>query len=194
MTYLKTLGKKDDLDDIILYLQGGAGSYELSTYLQGRLDDMNTCRDMIRQYGSRIKVCKMLCTSLHITKGQAEKLYTDTCFVYNTTQTSNRDFWIDISIGNILETRAKALIKGDFKTAAQCDSNLVKQIAEMTDSKDAEIYRRINVQKRILEFNPELTGVKLEPGWEEQVQEMIRKGRNRDITSIQEAEILADGE
>jgi len=194
--YKRQLDSHDDLDEIIMYMQGlKSEDYELSTWLEGKMKDMDTCRDLIRQYGARHKVTSMLQSMLHVSKSTAERIYQDTLYVYNTTQRTNRDFWIDHAMGMIMETRNKALIKQDMKTVAACDSNMVKLISLMSDSKDADIYKRLTIPRVVVSFNPDQTGVELPENWEKKVQEMIKaaKDPNRNVSAFDETE-FSDGD
>ena len=188
MTYLRKLDTHDDLDTIILHLQGRLGAYELSPKMEEIIKNMDVCRDLIRQYGSRGKVVPMLETTLGIKKSTAEKLYVDTLHVFNTSQASHRDFWIDTAMGLFMETRRKALAKSDMKSVTAAETNIARLIALMTDSKDAEIYARINVQRRIITFDPSLTGVTLPDDYEAAVESLIKKAKSRDLSSIPDAE------
>ncbi len=194
MTYVRRLDQKDDVSEIIMYLQDAKGNYELSPALQRKVELMTLCRDLIRQYGSRTKVVPMLMKeesiSPRLSHVQADRIFLETTYIFNTTQTSNRDFWIDIAIGDIKESRRKAMIKPDLKVVAMCDANLVKLIALMTDSKEAEIYKQINIVPRVVRFDPGQTGVSLPDDWEQQIDRIVQRARMRDFTNIPEATVV----
>ncbi len=193
MMYAVQLNQQSDLDKIILHLQGKLkGKYELSSALEQKLKDMSDCRDLIRLYASRIKVVAML-VEQGKSKTTAERLYSDTLTVFNTTQTSHRDFWIDVVMGQIFETRRKALAEGNLKVVAACEANVIRTIELMTDAKDAELYDRLIVPRIVVKFDPSLTGVTLPDDWENQVQQIIKKAKSRDVSQFTPVEFQENG-
>lgn len=155
----KVLSTHTDEDKIIAYLQGDTKRKRLSPKLQQKYDRYRHCSDLIRRYGSRLKVVPMMEKEYGISYAQASRDFVNTQRIFATTQETNQAFWVDILIGMILEDRAKAIKNEDFRAAATMLRTFKETIKELVGPADVIPYEKLIPPKMVVGFFPETLNV-----------------------------------
>lgn len=188
---MKALNTHSDVEKIVTYLQSGDNDVILSEPLQKILKRYRFCADLIKQHGSRLKVVPMLIREFGISEAQAYRDFQDTTYVFGSTPRSSKDFYLDMLLGNIVETRNKAIAKEDFKSAASCDKNMLVAIQEYF--KDQSIpWDKVQPPNLTFGFFPELTNVNIPDNWQVIITNIINTKRSVNTSGIPEAEIVKD--
>lgn len=186
---MKKLTTKTDDELIIEHLLKDGDTKPLSPALQKRFEMLDTCRDLIQKYGSRLRVSKLLMNTFGISKAQAYRIFESTIFVFGSSQkTSAREFWLDIIMGFIIDDRQKALIKQDYKSVAAMQKNMITAIEKLAGDNKTLPFENVQPAPVMIGFFPELTKVELPEDWEAQVKELIKPKRKIDRV-ITDAEI-----
>lgn len=193
----KTVNTHSDEELLVLYLQKGDEEFQPSAKLLEKLDRLQACSALARQYGSRFKVIKMMTeidfkkadgTAYRISESTAYTDYSSSQRVFGSVFNNDKDYWMDVAMGNILESRAKALKRKDFRSVSAENSNMIKLIAMMPD-KNSIPWDKIKFPDVIIGFYPEKfkTFQQLPEDWEERVKKTIEKKQREvyDITPIQ---------
>lgn len=186
---MKTLTTKSDNEKIIEYLLQDGEGIKLSKALQEKLDRMDRCHDLIKRYGSRLRVVPILMKTIQVSKAEAYRIFQDTQDVYGSTMRTSREFWLDILLGFMMDSREKALIKGDFKSVAAIEKNMSSAIEKLAGDNKSLPFEKVQPVAVMLGFFPGLTKVDLPEDWEDQVKELIKPKRKIDRV-ITDAEIL----
>ncbi len=179
MNYLTT--KQSDTDQLIHYLQGNS-EVILSPKLEELLKRYESCADLIKQWGSRHKVVPILMKRFGISTAQAYRDFSDCQEIFGSTPRSSKDFYLDILLGNITETRNKALLKQDFKTVAACDKNMLFTIQEYFQDESIP-WEKLQPQNIVMGWFPELSKVEIPDNWQEIVSKMVEK-KKRNVTAL----------
>lgn len=168
-----------DIDKITAYLLGKMPRTDLSPALEEYIDKMYVCSDLVRQWGSRLKVVPILMTKYDISRPTALELFERTQYVFGSTAKSSQAFYVDILFEDIKKGMNKALKSGDMRSYAQLTKQFADAIKEFTGSADALLYENFEMQPIIIGFFPELfKGVDLPDNLEEQI-EKLKKGKSK---------------
>ena len=185
-----------DKDYIVDFLLHG-GETELSPRQQAKLARLQKCADLIKEYGSRLAVVPRMVKlfSFEDPKYNDKAAYADfedTQEIFGTTPQSSRDFWVDIVLGFMIETRNKANRNDDVKTAAVAEKNMVSLIKDFMGDKEAYNMEELQLPAYQFGFFPELLKVDLPENWESQVKALIadKKKKNLGLADIEEAQII----
>lgn len=185
---MKKLTTKTD-DEVIIEHLISDDPKPLSKALQTKLERLDVCRDLIRQYGSRVRVAKILMNQFKISRAQAYRIFESTQAVFGATQKTSREFWLDILIGFMIDDREKALLKKDFRSVASIQKNMITAVEKLAGDNKALPFDKVQPPPVMIGFFPELTKVELDPDWEDQVKELIKPKRKIDRV-ITDAEIV----
>ena len=188
---MKQLTTHSDADLIRRYLTEPSSDVELSDALKFKLNRLTRCADLIKQYGSRIKVTSALMKEFDLSPNQAYHDFQDTQEVFGSTPRNSRDFYLDILLGHITETRTKAMDKGDLKTVASCDKNMLLTIAEYFKNESID-WNKVQIPSITVGFFPQLSNVVVPENWREQVNELIEKKKKSQTTIFTDATVLKD--
>lgn len=153
--------KNTDNEKLIWYLQGKLKRTDLSSKVEEKLDRIMQTSDLIRRYGSRMKVVPMLEKLFDISTPQAYRYFNDTQAVLATTEQHNQTFWVDILLGDIRENIKKAQLKGDYKSVTALIKIQKETIKELLGDADAAKYDELNPPVPVLGFFPEELKVKM---------------------------------
>ena len=185
---MKQLTTKTD-DEIIIEHLISDNPKPLSKALQIKLERLDECRDLIRQYGSRVRVAKILMSNYKISRAQAYRIFESTQAVFGSTQKTSREFWLDILMGFMIDDRQKALIKQDYRSVSSIHKNMIAAVEKLAGDNKTVPFEKVQPVAVMLGFFPELTKVKLEDDWEDQVKELIKPKRKIDRV-LTDAEIM----
>lgn len=189
---MKKLTTKTDDELIIEHLLKDGDTKPLSEALQKRFEMLDTCRDLIQKYGSRLRVSRLLMNTFGISKAQAYRIFESTIFVFGSSQkTSAREFWLDIIMGFMIDDRQKALIKQDYKSVAAMQKNMITAVEKLAGDNKTIPFENVQPVPVMIGFFPELTKVELPDDWEDQVKEIIKPKRKIDRV-ITDAEIMEE--
>lgn len=194
---LKLLTTQTDADQLILFLQGKKKG-ELSPKLEEKLKRLSRTADLINAHGAKRKVCHMLVNIYKVLDQDyslqtAYRDYDDAQLVFGATSSFNRDFALDLLIGQITETREMAKAKKDPKTMAACEKNMSTLIEKHFATKDAFPIEEIQPPVFLLGFYPEQTGIKVPLDWEKRTQEIIKTKKRKSINfDASDAEIVEE--
>jgi len=151
---LLTTHNSDD-DKLVAFLLGKLERTDLSPKLEEKLENMNVCADLIRKYGSRVKVTRILQTNHDISRATAYRLFDDTQRIFGVSQVHDQQFWVDVLLGSIMEDIRLARTKQDFRAVASLTRVMKDTIKEFLGSADASLYERIQPPKPVLGFFPD---------------------------------------
>lgn len=194
---MKQLTTRSETDEIIAYLQFSGDTDKtpkLSKKLKEKLDRLYYCADLVKVYGSRYKVCPMLMKKFDISRATADRDFHDTQVVFGSTLKSSKDFWLDVLMGFMIETRTKALVKGDFRSVAQVEKNMKDAIKDLAGDKDTLPFDQVQPVQVMVGFFPELTKVELPDDLDAQLKQLLksRKTAKFDHLDIPDAEIVEE--
>jgi hypothetical protein len=193
---LRTYTQKTDIEKIVEHLlHRGPDNVELSDALQKKLNDLRVCRDLIYRYGSRLKVTSMLMNDYGISQSEAYRQYNDTKEVFNaTSEISGRDFYVDMLMGFMIETRNKAVAKEDFRSAASSEKNIMSLLLEFFGGHEAKLYSEIQPQHLRYVFDPKHINANLPDNLEERIEKFLKKKKEnpRDTDMFDDAELIDD--
>lgn len=161
-----------------------------------RLKRCTDCADLIRQYGSRIKVVTILQNLYGINDSEAYQLYSDTQVIFNTEKKDTRNFHVDILLGYIVETRNKAMAAKDFKTVAVCDKNYYSVIKDFFGTEDKPDYAKLQPPEFVMGFFPNTLNTPL-PNTKElakQVQELLKVKKGGKAEHFDDAQEVNENE
>jgi hypothetical protein len=190
---MKILTTKTDNEKIIEFLIQDGDDIRLSKSLQEKLERMDFCHDLIKKYGSRTRVAPQIMKMYGVSKAQAYRIFQDTQDVFGSTQKTSREFWLDILLGFMMESREKASKKGDFRSVAAIEKNMASAVEKLAGNKDSVPFEKVQPPPIMIGFFPETLKVELPDDWEDQVKKIIQPKRKID-REIHEAEILDNGE
>jgi hypothetical protein len=190
---MKKLTTKTDNEKIIEFLLQEGDDINLSKSLQLKIERMDFCHDLIKKFGSRIRVAPQLMRKYDVSKAQAYRIFQDTQDVFGSTQRTSREFWLDILLGMMMESREKATLKGDFRSVQSIEKNMASAIEKLAGTKDAIPFEKIQPAPVILGFFPESMKVELPDDWEDQVKQIIKPKRKIDQFA-HDAQILDEDE
>lgn len=173
------LTQKSDPDKIIDYLMHPDDErYSLSPALAVKLDRMRDCRDLIKKHGSRTTVIPLLISEFNVSNSEAIRIFNETLEVFNATASTNgRDFYIDMLLGFMIETRNKAYSKRDFMAAAKSEKNMLDLIKEFLGTNDAKVYENIQPPNVTYLFDPGKLGVTLPDDLDYQISKILERKR-----------------
>jgi hypothetical protein len=190
---MKILTTKTDNEKIIEFLIQDGDDIRLSKSLQEKLERMDFCHDLIKKYGSRTRVAPQIMKMYGVSKAQAYRIFQDTQDVFGSTQKTSREFWLDILLGFMMESREKASKKGDFRSVSAIEKNMASAVEKLAGGKDTIPFEKVQPAPVMIGFFPETLKVELPDDWEDQVKKIIQPKRKID-REIHEAEILENGE
>lgn len=188
---MKALTTKTD-DEIIIEHLNSDNPIPLSKALQTKLERIHTCRELIRDYGSRIRVAKILMNTYQISRAQAYRIFESTQVVYGSTKKTSREMWLDIILGFIMDDRKKALLKGDFRSVSNMQKNMITAIEKLAGTNESIPFEKVQPPPVVIGFFPEKLKVELPEDWEDQIKQIIKPKRKIDQMPM-EAEVLEDG-
>lgn len=148
-------------DENSLIMEYLFGKGNLSDSLKYKLKLCIECKDLIRQYKSRLKVIPILMNGYEITEKKAYEIYQDTEIIFNVDKKDKRNFHIDILMADIAETRNKAMAAKDFKTVAACDKNYHNLLKDFFGTEERPDYSKLQPVQVNIGFYPEILGTNL---------------------------------
>ena len=193
-----------DREKLVSYLRGTTDREQLSPTLQTHVDRMYICADLIRKWGTRLRVEPMLIryikdgTGETISRSTARNIFDDTQQIFAVTNQSNsQQFWVDILMGEIMADKKRAEADGDHRAVAAFDKLMKDTIKELMGTIDASIYERIQPPKIILGYYPEDLKVdKVLPDHElkKLLEKLTQKKRQKLYDQVEEAQTIDDEE
>lgn len=159
------MAKLTDNDQIIAYLLGDVPANKLSKKLQLKLERLYACDNLIRQYGSRPRVIRMMITRFTdeykkinrtYSRRTAESDYSATQQIFGTLCKHDINYHVDILLERIAETRHLAKITQNATAMTRCDSNYKDTIKEFMGDKDVPDYEQIQIPDQVFIPDPKL--------------------------------------
>ena len=172
----KDLGVHDDLDIIIKYKVEG-GDVPMTPKLEEKMNRLEFCDDMIRQFGSRRKVIPLLVEKYHISRRSAYRIFQETQELYGSTSTHDKKYWVDIIVGEILATKQKAKDSSNLKIMAQCDKNLVTAVDKLMPDDANKPYESLQLPNIELGHFPEILEVEVPEDLDEQIEKIKKQAK-----------------
>jgi hypothetical protein len=187
------LTTQSDADRINQYLLGQDAT--LSNKLKEKLDRLQVAADLLRKYGSRMKVAGALQQLWpgSCTRATAYRYIEEAQEVFAPQQTANREFYVDVVMGMLFSTHAKALVKGDLKTAAATEKNIIAAIIKFFGTSDALPIEKIQAPSYTLGFLPESVNSKLPDNYKELLAQIV-KVRKVGIVADQDAQVVPEAQ
>jgi hypothetical protein len=195
---MKKLTTQSDVDAIQEYLAGKSNA-ELSPALERKLKRLETARDLLAKYGDRKRVVQTLIRLAPYTemggklsKTTAYQDVEDSFDVFRPTSRHAQDFYVDIALGKVFETREKAIAAGDFRAAAGCDKNIITLIEKFMGDKEAIDWSKVQPPRILVGFMPELLNVPLPKDLDAQVKALLKakKGKNLTVSDAEDAVVV----
>jgi hypothetical protein len=184
---MKKLTTNSDVEDIQAYLAGKSNAH-LSEALAKRLKRLETARDLMAKYGSRKKVVGMLMrltvyTEMGgISQATAYRDVEDAMDIFLPTARHSQEFYVDIAMEKVFETREKAVAAGDLRAAAAADKNIITLIEKFMGDKEAIDWSKVQPPRILVGFMPELLGVPLPTDLDAQVKNLLKAKRGKNLT------------
>lgn len=204
LPFERRLNIQTDVEMLATYLLRRDTNVTLSVSLQEKLARLEICRDLIRKYRSKYKVVPEMANiewtrlsgeKYKLSKQQAYRDFDETVELFNTaaSQGNSLDFYVDLLLGDIQQTREKAFAKGDYKTVAMCERNVIDVLKNFFGGQEARLYDNLQPPVIITNFSPESTGIKIPDDWEGQVKRILAKKKRKEMT-FDDADIIDDTE
>ena len=201
LPFERRLNTQTEVEVLALYLSGKLSIVKISDKLQERLTRLETCRDIYHQKRDKYKTVESL-MMLSWSKANGEKYTISQSTAYRDFddmvelfgvifKTGGLNFHLNILLSNIEETRKKALIDHDWRTAAACDKNYIAAMEKFFSNQDAEKYKSLQPPVIMTDFIPEQSKVKLPDDWEAQVKRLIEKKKNK-LMNIEDAQVIKE--
>lgn len=187
--YRRQVNTHSDLDIIAKHLAGELPDAQVSQAVLDKEKRLLMAKELRERYLTRLKVVPKLVENFKISESTARRDFDDACFLFGRTTFSSRDFYIDILIGWIRETRELAKKKSDAKSMATCDRNFKDLIRDFFGDNETPPFEDIQPPNIMIGFFPELLNVQLPDNWKQQVAALLAKKRGRDL-DIQDADIV----
>ncbi|MFY0628695.1 MAG: hypothetical protein JXR07_20550 [Reichenbachiella sp.] len=173
--------KTTDEDKIVMYLQGKLKRTELSKKMEEKLNRYNHCADLIKKYGSRLKVVPMMVKKFNLpetsySEPQAYKDFNATQQIFGTTQQHNQQFWVDILLGQIMQNMKKARKAGDYKSVAAFTREMRTTIKELMGTADVIPYEKLVPPVPVVGFFPDSLNVNVPSDLDYQI-ELLKKSK-----------------
>lgn len=188
------LTTQSDTDQINKYLLGQQAN--LSAALTKKLERLQTAADLLRKYGSRMKVAGMLQKLWNdCSRATSYRYIEEAQDVFSPQQAADREFYVDILMGMLFSTREKALAKQDLKVVAATERNIMNAITKFFGTSEALPIEKFQVPHYTMVFDPSLVGAKpLPENWQKQLQEILAVRKvgavaNQDAL-VQDAEVI----
>jgi hypothetical protein len=139
------LDNHTDLDQIIKYYQDETGTYQLTPRQEKKREQLDFCDNLIRNYGSKIRVIPMLMKKFDITKAAADKLYSDTQKAFASVHSHTKPYLLSVAFDWISDARNRAILAGDNKSLAHIVRTLVEHLKHIPngDGEGAKIVQYI---------------------------------------------------
>jgi len=150
-----TLTTKSESDHIISYLVNENQRTKISKKLEEKLERYEYCRDLLKQYGSRTKVVPIMRKKYNLSRSQAVSDIEETQYIFGATSKHNREFWVDILIGEIMKTKTFAISKRDARAAATADKNMIYVIEKFMGDDGVPAFENLQPVNVLLGFFPE---------------------------------------
>lgn len=175
-----TVSKTDD-EKLVAFLQGKLKRTELSDALQREVERMHMCADLIRKYGSRLKVAPMLKELYGFGDQAAYSLFDRTMRIFGTSTVHDQQFWTDILLGGIMQDIKNATAKQDFRSVASLRKTMLETIEKLMGSAEASLYENIQPVLPVIGFWPEelKTGVPSDPAELKKLIDKFKKEKKR---------------
>lgn len=184
-----------DLEILVDYLFGQRET--ISDDLVKRLERLQTCADIIRKHGSRLRVIpamiKLFSKSGTYTAKQAQKDFDDTQELFGTNTQSNRMFWFDIILGMMIETRNNAYVKRKYNTASIIEARMMNAVRDFIGDNEAFPIDKLQPQNILLGFFPELLNIKLPDNVTEHIEKLKESKRKKELM-VEDAEVMPEEE
>jgi hypothetical protein len=154
-----SLINNENEEDVLLTYLVSDKPVKLTSKQEERLKRYETCVDLIKQYGSRNKVVPVLMKRYQITRRQAYRDFAATQNLFGATYNHEREFWIDIVLGEIQKTKSLAIMKKDGRAAAMADKNMLYTIERLMGDKEKLPFEEIQPAQILMGFFPENVNV-----------------------------------
>jgi hypothetical protein len=187
---LKKLKGVSEVDQIVMFLENDPDHRNLPEKLNHKFKRLETCSDLIKKHGTRRKVIPIMIRIFKISTSLAYQEYNDCQMVFGSTLPSMRDYWVEVLLGLTMETRKKAIQKGDLRSASSSDKNLFNIVSEFFKG-DSIPYDKIQPPTFILGFYPEMSNVNIPNDLDEQLKRLLKQ-KKKQVERFDEAEIIED--
>jgi hypothetical protein len=183
------LTTQSDAEQIQRYVLGMDA--QISDKLKQKLERLQIAADMLRKYGSRMKVATALQNlwPADCSRATAYRYIEEAQEVFAPQQAANREFYVDILMGQLFSTHEKALAKGDLKTAAAVEKNIIVAIIKFFGTSDALPLEKLQAPSYTLGFLPESVNASLPADYLQQL-ERIMKTRKVGVVADQDAVVV----
>lgn len=167
-------------------------SIKLSDAQQLKLDRMHICKGHIDKRGSRTKVVPLVMNECQVSRSEAYRIYNDTIQVFDVVnESTGRDVWVDILLGNILDDRAKAIAANDIKSAVAADKLFAEVIDTFFGGYEAKKYAQIQPPSVTFVFSPAALSVEQKKNLDQEVEQLL-KSKSRKNEIFDQAQIITN--
>ncbi|RNI27653.1 hypothetical protein EFA69_16170 [Rufibacter immobilis] len=192
----RRLTTQTDADVLIEHLYKGKGT--LTPALEEKLDRLQSCLELTRKYGSRLKVIPMLVKKYNrdgkkYSAHTAQEDFDDCQEVFGAGTQTNRMFWFDIVLGMMMDTRNAILATRNYKAASLVEVRMLNAIKDFIGDNEAYPVDKLQPQNVEVGFFPELLNVKLPDNLEEQLKKLKEAKKRKDLMiegEAQDAEVI----
>lgn len=151
------ISQKTSLDELTNIILSDKRNYLVSPSVEEQLRLMAKVREYFFTYSSRGRVVAELVKRENVKESTAWKLVEITPRLYGTyLQPLALNFWVDIHLQKIEETRRMAMELGDTRAMAQADKNRHQAIKDFCGTKEIIDQTKLHLPDVEIGFHPEL--------------------------------------
>lgn len=161
----------------------GGSPVKLTAAEEQILERLYFCDAAIREHLSRSRVIPLMKKKFGIGERQAYQDYAATQEIFCMTIQKNKTYFIDVVLGMMAETRAKALAADDLKTVTACEANMIKAINSLTVDDDVAKFKDLQPVSITIGNFPTQINVGLEDGFEEKLNAILLAKTGRGLTT-----------
>ena len=168
------LSTQSDSDQINRFLLGQEAN--LTPALTKKLDRLQVAADLLRKFGSRMKVAGMLqkLWPTDCSRATSYRYIEEAQDVFAPQQMASREFYVDVVMGMLFSTREKALAKQDLKTVAATEKNIMVGIAKFFGTSESLPIEKFQVPHYEVGFYPGLVNSKLPDNYKELIAQILK--------------------
>ncbi len=182
---------EDKLDKVVKYYFDDRKQVKLSEDLLKQIERWKFIRMVYTSWrtSSRRDIVSAVVKEYGVDEATAYRDILNAQKLYVRLEEVNKEFERIIRIEDIKALRAKCIAKGDLKTAAACDANLIKIGGY---DKELEAPKVINNIINQLMYDPTLVGAEKIPNIEQVVKSFLAKKKRVDDSEIEDANVIED--
>lgn len=173
-----------DIDALIAYVYGDRET--LSPEQIEKLKRLEQCSDLIRKHGSRLKVIPLMVKLFSkggkpYTAKKAQQDFDDTTELFGASKPTSKNFWFDIVLGMMMETRQNAYVKRNYSAASIIEARILGAIKDFVGDSEAYPIEKLQPPRLELGFFPEQLKVDMPANFEDQLAKLMESKKRKEL-------------